>query len=33
MKDESEEYEELGMDDDYYIPSLHLYFKDDLSVA
>mmetsp|Transcript_38151 Transcript_38151/g.90139 ORF Transcript_38151/g.90139 Transcript_38151/m.90139 type:complete len:236 (-) Transcript_38151:101-808(-) len=33
VKDESEEYEELGMDDDYYIPSLHLYFKDDLSVA
>ncbi|EKX41785.1 hypothetical protein GUITHDRAFT_88327 [Guillardia theta CCMP2712] len=31
--DESEEFEELGLDDDYFIPSLHLYYKDDLTVA
>eukprot|EP00290_Baffinella_frigidus_P006108 CAMPEP_0180133432 /NCGR_PEP_ID=MMETSP0986-20121125/9541_1 /TAXON_ID=697907 /ORGANISM="non described non described, Strain CCMP2293" /LENGTH=234 /DNA_ID=CAMNT_0022073557 /DNA_START=128 /DNA_END=832 /DNA_ORIENTATION=+ len=33
VRDESGEYEDLGMDEDYYTPSLHLYFKDDLTVA
>jgi hypothetical protein len=33
VRDESAEYEELGVDDDYYTPSLHLYYKDDLTVA
>jgi hypothetical protein len=31
MRDEAEDYEELGLDDDYFVPSIHLYFKDDLT--
>ena len=33
MEDEAGEYEELGLDDDYYLPAIHIYFKDDLTVA
>ena len=31
MRDEAEDFEDLGLDDDYYVPSIHLYFKDDLT--
>lgn len=31
--DESELFYELGMNDDYYIPTLHIYFNDDLTIA
>lgn len=30
--DETEEFEELGLPDDYYIPAIHIYFNDDLTV-
>merc|ERR1711959_533914 len=33
VKDESEEMERLGIDPDDHIPSLHLYFNDDLTEA
>jgi len=32
LRDEAEEFEELGMDDDSFVPSIHLYYKDDLTV-
>lgn len=31
--DESEALTELGLPDDYYVPALHLYFNDDLTIA
>jgi len=30
--DEALEFERLGIDDDYYIPCVHLYYNDDLTV-
>jgi len=33
IPDESEEFIELGMDEDMYIPAIHLYYNDDLTVA
>jgi len=33
VKDESEEFEKLGIDPDDHIPALHLYFNDDLTEA
>lgn len=33
IEDESEKFLSLGMDEDSFIPSLHLYFNDDLSYA
>jgi len=31
--DESDSMTELGLPDDYYVPALHLYFNDDLTIA
>jgi hypothetical protein len=31
ISDESETFTQLGMDDEYYVPTLHIYFNDDLS--
>lgn len=31
MRDEADDFEELGLDDDYFVPSIHLYYKDDLT--
>ena len=33
VPDETEEFVELGMDEDMYIPALHLYYNDDLTEA
>ena len=33
VKDEAKEFEHLGMDPEFYVPVLHLYFNDDLTVA
>ena len=33
VPDESEEFERLSINDDYYTPTLHVYFNDDLTVA
>jgi hypothetical protein len=33
IPDETEEYLDLGIDEDAYIPAVHLYFNDDLTVA
>eukprot|EP00996_Jenningsia_fusiforme_P002606 NODE_3431_length_978_cov_50.824543_g3153_i0.p1 GENE.NODE_3431_length_978_cov_50.824543_g3153_i0~~NODE_3431_length_978_cov_50.824543_g3153_i0.p1 ORF type:complete len:212 (-),score=41.72 NODE_3431_length_978_cov_50.824543_g3153_i0:219-854(-) len=33
IEDESEEFSTLGLPDDYYIPAIHLYFNDDLTVG
>mmetsp|Transcript_3122 Transcript_3122/g.5306 ORF Transcript_3122/g.5306 Transcript_3122/m.5306 type:complete len:227 (+) Transcript_3122:176-856(+) len=33
VSDEQESFEALGIPDDYYIPVIHLYYKDDLTVA
>jgi len=33
IHDESEEYYDLHIDDDYYYPAIHLYFNDDLTIA
>ena len=33
IPDETEEYIDLGIDEDEYIPAIHLYFNDDLTVA
>lgn len=33
VKDESIEFEALGLPTDSYIPVVHLYYKDDLTVA
>jgi hypothetical protein len=31
--DESEELEQISIDDDLYLPTIHVYFNDDLTVA
>eukprot|EP00163_Fabomonas_tropica_P034899 TRINITY_DN9961_c0_g1_i2.p1 TRINITY_DN9961_c0_g1~~TRINITY_DN9961_c0_g1_i2.p1 ORF type:complete len:163 (+),score=24.53 TRINITY_DN9961_c0_g1_i2:485-973(+) len=31
--DESEDFYELNLDEDFYIPAVHIYFNDDLTVA
>jgi hypothetical protein len=31
--DESDEFQNLGLPEDYYVPALHLYFNDDLTVG
>jgi len=33
VKDESKQFEMLGMDEDEYLPVIHIYFRDDLSIA
>jgi len=33
LVDESDKFVDLGMDFDFYIPSLHIYFADDLTIA
>ncbi len=33
IPDETEEFYTLNLDDDYYIPRIHVYFDDDLTVA
>jgi hypothetical protein len=33
IPDESEKYFKLGLDDDFDIPSLHIYYDDDLTYA
>jgi hypothetical protein len=33
IPDETEEFIELGLDEDSYIPAIHLYYNDDLTVA
>jgi hypothetical protein len=33
IPDESDKFESLGMDEDAYIPTLHIYYNDDLSYA
>jgi hypothetical protein len=33
IPDEIEEYLDLGIDEDSYVPAVHLYFNDDLTVA
>jgi len=33
VKDESQEFEMLGMDEEEYLPVIHIYFSDDLSIA
>ena len=33
IKDEGEDLEELGIDKDLYLPVVHIYFNDDLTVA
>lgn len=31
IEDEEQEFEEMGINEEYYIPALHLYFNDDLT--
>ena len=33
MVDDTEDFEAYGIEDDYYIPVIHIYYKDDLTVA
>jgi hypothetical protein len=33
IPDETEEYLDLAIDEDSYVPAVHLYFNDDLTVA
>lgn len=33
VPDESEVFYELGMNDDYYFPTIHIYFNDDLTIS
>ena len=33
IEDESEKFLELGMDEDFFIPTVHIYFSDDLTYA
>lgn len=33
VKDESEEFYVLGLDEEQFLPALHLYFNDDLTEA
>ena len=32
MEDESDEFERLSINDDYFVPVIHLYFNDDLTI-
>ena len=33
IEDESGKFLELGMDEDFFIPTVHIYFSDDLTYA
>lgn len=33
IEDESEKFLDLGMDEDFFIPTVHIYFSDDLTYA
>jgi len=33
IPDESEKFRSLGLDDDFYVPTIHIYFDDDLTYA
>jgi hypothetical protein len=33
VEDESDKFLELGLDEDFFIPTLHIYFNDDLTYA
>ena len=33
LEDESEQFAELGVDEDHFVPTLHIYFNDDLTYA
>jgi hypothetical protein len=33
VEDETDKFLSLGIDEDYYIPTLHIYFNDDLTYA
>ena len=33
IPDETEQFTDLNLDEDLYIPAVHLYYKDDLTVA
>jgi hypothetical protein len=33
LADESEKFESLGMDEDFFIPTFHIFFNDDLTYA
>ncbi len=33
VKDESAEFEKLSIEEDFFLPSLHLYYNDDLTTA
>ena len=33
IPDESDEFETLSIRDDFYVPVIHLYYKDDLTIA
>ena len=33
IPDESDEFERLGLDEDKYLPSIQLYYNDDLTIA
>ena len=33
IPDEREEYIDLGIDEDAYIPAIHLFYNDDLTIA
>jgi hypothetical protein len=33
VPDESEKFSQIGIDEDYYVPTLHIYFNDDLTYA
>ncbi len=33
VPDEAEKFRALGLDDDFYVPTLHIYFNDDLTYA
>ena len=33
MVDNTEDFDVFGIEDDYYIPVIHIYYKDDLTVA
>lgn len=33
LPDESEEFQQLGIDEDVYMPIVHIYWDDDLTVA
>jgi len=33
VKDDTPEFDQLNIDEDFYTPVLHLYFSDDLTIA